>query len=98
MAADSCATHAGERRNTFTVGNGHHPEGNLGDVGGPGNRFLPWVSGTGGRRAVPGRPGDRPVWCGKAGGGPLHLIHGGGLVPCGGAAVRLPEKYGPGSG
>jgi hypothetical protein len=38
------------------------------------------VPGAGGRRAAPGRPGNWPIRGGEARQGPLHLIHGGGLV------------------
>ena len=45
----------------------------------PGNRSLARVSGTGGRRAAPAKPGNwrALAWRGRA--RPLHLIHGGAL-------------------
>ena len=66
-------------KNTFTVGNGHHPgatsgHGNSRETGGSGGCLAP----AGGR--APGKPGNRPSSAGAAGQGPLHLIHEGGLV------------------
>ncbi len=58
-------THEGDR-NTFTVGNGHHPGQPGRRENGPGNRCIERVPGTGGRRAAPGRPGNWPVRGGVA--------------------------------
>ena len=49
----------GGRKNTFTAGNEHHPGACPGTRERPGNRYLPRVFGTGGRRVAPGSPGDR---------------------------------------
>jgi hypothetical protein len=68
------------RRNTFTVGNGHHPgetpERGKGRETGVCRGYLALA----GWRAALGRPGNRPAWSGVARQGPLHLIHEGGLV------------------
>jgi len=50
------------------------------------------VHGTSGRRAGPGRPGNWLTWCSVARQGPLHLIHGGGLVLFCRAMLLLPGK------
>jgi hypothetical protein len=71
----------GGSRNTFTVGNGHHPGVTPGTWEEPGNRCLVRMLGTGGWSAVPGKSQvTGRVWCGVAGQGPLRLIHGGDLV------------------
>jgi len=71
----------GGSRNTFTVGNGHHPGVTPGTWEEPGNRYLVRMLGTGGSSAVPGKSQvTGRVWCGVAGQGPLRLIHGGDLV------------------
>ena len=81
MAADPCATTSGGRRNAFTAGNGHHLRATSGTWEWTGKPvYRTGCLALAGRRAALGRPGDWPPWCGEARQGPLHLIHGGGLV------------------
>ena len=70
----------GGRRNTFTVGNGHHPGATPGRRKGRETGISGGCLAPAGWRVAPGWPGNRPIWGDVAAQGPLHLIHEGGLV------------------
>jgi hypothetical protein len=71
------------------------PGGDPGTREGPGNRRLVRVPGTGGRHVMLGKPAARPSRVAsrsdttRAGRGPLHLIHGGGLVLFSAVSLRV---------